>query len=74
MLVVSTTNGALYGYLTSVPTLTSVWGNFVCVLSSFTEVAVIDCGKTAEGKNLTVVNLENEPAIIANGPYHIAAG
>ena len=74
LLVVSTSAGHLYGYLTSVPNLTSVYYNWVCMLTSFTEVTIMDCSKIGEAINVMVVNLESEPAILANGSYHLVAG
>jgi len=74
LLVVSTSAGHLYGYLTSVPNLTSVYYNWVCMLTSFTAVTIMDCSKIGETINVMVVNLESEPAILANGSYHLVAG
>jgi WD repeat-containing protein 19 len=74
LLVVATAAGHLYGYLTSVPNLTSVYLDWVCMLTSFTEVTIMDCSKIGEAVNVMVVNLESEPAILTNGPFHLAAG
>ena len=45
LLVITTANGHVYGYLTSVPALFSCNKNIVANLTSFTELCLIDCSK-----------------------------
>ncbi|EGR31945.1 WD repeat protein [Ichthyophthirius multifiliis] len=74
LLVISTSNGHIYGYLTSIPQLTSIYGPVVAVLTSFVEVAIIESSKISQTNTLTAINLENEPAFLSLGLYHLAAG
>ncbi|EAR82687.2 WD40 repeat protein (macronuclear) [Tetrahymena thermophila SB210] len=74
LLVVATANGHLYGYLTSIPFLTSTYGSIVSVLSSFTEVSIVDTSRINQIQNVSSINLETEPGFLSLGLYHLAAG
>lgn len=73
LLVASTQKGHVYGFLTSIPSLTSTYRSLVAVLSSFTEITVYDTSK-ANPTNVTLITLESEPGFISLGQCHIAAG
>jgi len=72
--VISTSNGHLYGYLTSIPFLTGTYGSIVSVLSSFTEVSILDTTRITQISPISSINLDNEPGFLALGLYHLAAG
>jgi WD repeat-containing protein 19 len=69
---VTTANGYFLGFLTSIPSLYSAKDNYATLLSSLTEVSVVDCVKN----NMIVakMNLEVEPSFLTLGGYHLAAG
>lgn len=72
ILTVTTANGYFFGFLTQVPSLCSSSDNYAALLSSLTEISVVDCVKN----NMIVAkaNLELEPSFIALGGYHFSAG
>jgi cytosine/uracil/thiamine/allantoin permease len=72
ILTVTTANGYFFGFLTQVPSICSAFDNFAALLSSLTEISVVDCVKN----NMIVAktNLEIEPSFISLGSYHFAAG
>jgi WD repeat-containing protein 19 len=74
LLVVSTLSGNIYGFLTSIPFITSTFGSITGVLTSFTEVSLLDTSRQGQTTNVSAVRLENEPTIISIGPFHLAAG
>ena len=72
ILTVTTANGYFFGFLTQVPSICSSSDNYAALLSSLTEISVVDCVKN----NMIVAkaNLELEPSFIALGGYHFSAG
>lgn len=75
ILTVSTVDGHVFGFLTSQPSLSSHYGYYSTLLTSFTEITLFDCSKVG-GNGITIsnVNLDMEPGFIANGPNHVASG
>ena len=75
VLVVTTQNGHLYGFLTSSPSLYSTNNNVTSLLTSFTEISLFDCSNNGTNAIIMgVIPLDMEPGFISHGPYHIAAG
>lgn len=72
ILTVTTANGYFLGFLTSIPSLCAAHDNYAALLSSLTEMSVVDCVKN----NMIVAktNLEVEPSFMSLGGYHFAAG
>jgi WD repeat-containing protein 19 len=64
ILIVSTSNGFLLGFLTSIPTLTAVCGSLLALQTSFTEVMVTETSKQ-QLINITNIQLETEPSFIS---------
>jgi len=62
---VTTSNGYFFGFLTQVPSICSSSDNYAALLSSLTEISVVDCVKN----NMIVAktNLEMEPSFITLG-------
>lgn len=71
ILTVGTTAGNVYSFLAKMSVLFAVNKQNVCYLSSLREVSVLDAVKRSRAVDVTV---KLEPAFIALGPRHIAAG
>jgi len=69
---VTTSNGYFVGFLTVIPSLFSAHETHVALLSSLTEVSVIDCSKN--NQIITKVGLEIEPTFLRMGPAHFCVG
>jgi len=69
---ITTSGGYFFGFLTVVPQLFSAYKNYAVLLSSLTEVSVIDCARN----NMIIgkAELEIEPNHISIGPDHFAVG
>ena len=72
ILTVTTSGGFFLGFLTVVPQLFSAHKQYAALLSSLTEVSVIDCSRN----NMIIgkADLEIEPHHINIGPDHFAVG
>lgn len=72
IMTVTTANGYFIGFLTVVPNLNSTYEKYASVLSSLTEISVVDVSKN----NMVVArtNLDVEPAFLNLGPTHFAVG
>nr|XP_039264721.1 WD repeat-containing protein 19-like [Styela clava] len=71
LLAVSGAKGNLHCYLTKLPMLGDTHGTKIAYLTSLLEVTVIN---PVEGAKPIKIPIDVEPAFIACGPYHIAAG
>ena len=71
-MTVSTSNGYFFGFLTVIPCLYSAFDNYAALLSSLTEISVVDCSKN----NMLVskTDLDIEPSFLTLGPMHFAVG
>ena len=67
-MVIATSAGHLLGYITSIPSLSSNYGPIASILSSFTEITLLNCHKPGKGVALTTLKLEIEPGFLSNGP------
>jgi len=69
---ITTSGGYFMGFLTVVPQLYSAYKSYCALLSSLTEVSVIDCARN----NMVIgkTELEIEPQHIGIGPDHLAVG
>jgi WD repeat-containing protein 19 len=69
---VTTSGGYFFGFLTVVPHIFSAFHQYAAILSSLTEVSVIDCSRN----NMIIgkADLEIEPQHISIGPDHFAVG
>ena len=69
---VTTQMGYFLGFLTVVPQLYSAYKSYAALLSSLTEVSVIDCARN----NMIIgkADLEVEPTHINIGPDHFSVG
>lgn len=72
ILSVTTSNGYFFGFLTQIPSVCSASENYAALLSSLTEISVVDCVKN----NMIVAKttLDTEPSFLTLGNYHFAAG
>jgi WD repeat-containing protein 19 len=71
ILTVGTTAGNVYNFLAKMSVLSAYNKSSVCYLSSLREISVVDCARRSKPIDIT---LKLEPAIIALGPKHVAAG
>jgi WD repeat-containing protein 19 len=71
-MTISTGNGYFFGFLTVIPSLCAAYETYAALLSSLTEVSIVDCVKN----NMIVAksNLDIEPTFLTLGPYHFAVG
>ena len=72
ILTIATSNGYFCGFLTVIPSLISAHDTYAALLSSLTEVSVIDCHKG--NICLAKTALEIEPSFLKLGPLHFAVG
>lgn len=72
ILTVTTANGYFMGFLTVIPCLYSAHSHYAAILSSLTEISVVDCQKN----NMAVAKaeLDVEPSFLNLGPNHFAVG
>lgn len=72
ILTITTANGYFMGFLTVIPSLYSAHEKYASILSSLTEVSVIDCSQN----NMVIAKaeLEIEPTFLDMGPNHFAVG
>jgi hypothetical protein len=72
IMTVSTNGGYFMGFLTVVPQLFGAHRQYAALLSSLTEVSVIDCGRN----NMLIgkAEVEIEPQFIGIGPDHFSIG
>eukprot|EP00357_Protocruzia_adherens_P031508 CAMPEP_0115034576 /NCGR_PEP_ID=MMETSP0216-20121206/40747_1 /TAXON_ID=223996 /ORGANISM="Protocruzia adherens, Strain Boccale" /LENGTH=1399 /DNA_ID=CAMNT_0002413515 /DNA_START=36 /DNA_END=4235 /DNA_ORIENTATION=- len=70
ILSVATTNGSVYGFLMVVPNLNASFGNYCAMLTSLSEVSIIDTMKNNEV--VQRINLDIEPGMLALGEYHLS--
>jgi hypothetical protein len=71
-LSVTTSAGYFIGFLTVIPSLYSACNMQVALLSSLTEVSVVDCSKN--NQIIAKVNLDLEPTFLNLGPNHFCVG
>ncbi|KAI4462589.1 osmotic avoidance abnormal protein 1/wd repeat membrane protein [Holotrichia oblita] len=74
LLAVCTHSGSLNVYVSHMPTLVSVCGARMAILSSLTEVSLFNFTTDKSKLVPVVIQLETEPSFIAVGPYHLAVG
>lgn len=69
---VTTGNGYFFGFLTVVPSLCSANDTYAALLSSLTEISVVDC--SSNNMIVAKTNLEIEPTFLNLGGYHFGVG
>ncbi|CAG9314821.1 unnamed protein product [Blepharisma stoltei] len=72
ILTAATTGGKLLNFLMIMPSLSSSFGTLVGLLTSLTEISVIECSGGV--RVINKVTLETEPSIMCLGPFHIGVG
>lgn len=72
IMTVATSNGYFLGFLTVIPSLCSAFDTYAGLLSSLTEVSVVDCSKN--NQVVAKTDLEIEPTFMSLGVQHIAVG
>ena len=70
ILVLSTTNGHIFGYLTLIPSLCDSWFGYVGIMTMLSELSIIDCNE--KRKVVSRISLEIEPSLVKIGPFHAA--
>lgn len=53
--------------------LVSSYNELLAILSSLTEVVIMNCNSKKKGQIICSINLDFEPAAITLGPTHLAA-
>jgi hypothetical protein len=66
ILTVACSNGYFLGFLTIIPSLCSSYDVYAGLLSSLTEVSVVDCSKN--NNVIAKIDLEIEPSFLQMGP------
>lgn len=72
LLLVTTMNGFVFGYMLSTNMLVANCNELTAVLGTLTEVTILACSSKKRGAAITTVELEAEPNAIALGPFHLA--
>lgn len=72
IMTVATSNGYFLGFLTVIPSLCSSYDIYAGLLSSLTEVSVVDC--TKNNQVVAKTDLECEPTFLNMGIQHFAVG
>lgn len=72
IMTITTGNGYFFGFLTVIPSLCAANDTYAALLSSLTEISVVDCSKN----NMIVakMNLDIEPTFLNLGGQHFAVG
>ncbi len=73
VLLISTVNGFVFGYMLSTNMLVSNFNELTAVLTSLTEVTILACSSKKRGAAITTIDLDTEPTSISLGPLHLAA-
>ncbi|CAK84014.1 unnamed protein product (macronuclear) [Paramecium tetraurelia] len=73
ILVVSTEKGCLFGFQTSIPTLTASYASMIALQQSFTEISIYSTQEQSLNE-ISTVTLENEPNQISMSMQYFAAG
>ena len=71
ILTVSTSSGNLYNFLAKMSVLHATYKSSIAYLSSLREISIVDAIRRSRP---TEVSLRLEPAVIAVGAWHVAAG
>src|SRR4051812_16599991 len=71
-MTIATASGYFFGFLTIVPSLCSACDTYTALLSSLTEISVVDCARN----NMIIAKcqLEIEPSFLNVGPLHFGVG
>jgi len=72
IMTLSTSGGYFFGFLTVIPCLYSAFDNFAGLLSSLTEISVVDCAR--QNMLVSKTDLDIEPQFLTMGPLHFAVG
>jgi WD repeat-containing protein 19 len=72
IMLVTTSMGQVFGFLTIIPSLYDSSGGYASLLSSLSEVSIIDCCN--KNSIMTKFNLDIEPSSLKLGINHIAVG
>ena len=72
ILTVTGQSGYYFGFLTVIPQLYASFDNYACLLSSLTEISVVDC--TRNNMIVSKTELDIEPTFLTLGPNHFAVG
>lgn len=72
IMTITTGNGYFFGFLTVIPSLCASHDTYAALLSSLTEISVVDC--VSNNMVVAKANLDIEPTFLALGSYHFAVG
>ena len=71
-LMITTQSGNLFGYILSMNMQVSAYNELLAVLSSLTEIILINCSSRKKGQVMKQFYLPFEPSGITLGPCHLA--
>lgn len=75
LLAASTTYGSVHVYLAKLPMLASAHLNYMCMLTSLSQITVNCCSFDKDRRiDSVVVETEIDPSFLCIGPYHLAVG
>lgn len=72
-MIITTQSGNLFAYILSLNMQVSAYNELLAILSSLTEIILVNCSSKKKGQVMKQFYLPFEPTGITLGPNHVAA-